>query len=306
MAGRIAPVRSTSATGAVDVAAYRNDRIAAAQSGSISVLAARPDLLPTVGATLRTGSWLSAELGRYPLAVLGATTANQLAVHQPGVRVWLGGRWFGVAGILQPALLAPELDRSVLIGWQSAEDLFDFDGHPTTVYLRTAPQHLEDVRAVLAATVNPEAPNEVRVSRPSEALAAQRAADDTLSGMLLGLGGVALLVGGIGIANTMVIAVLERRAEIGLRRSLGATRGQVRTQFLLESLLLSAWGGAGGALLGSGLTALYASVKDWPTVVPAWVLATSLGGTLAVGVVAGLYPAIRAARMSPTAALAGT
>jgi putative ABC transport system permease protein len=122
--------------------------------------------------------------------------------------------------------------------------------------------------------------------------------------LLLGLGAVALLVGGVGVANIMVISVLERRAEIGLRRSLGATRGQVRMQFLTESLLLSALGGAGGAVLGSGVTAGYAAYQDWLTVIPVWALLGGFASTLVIGGLAGLYPAIRASRLSPTEALA--
>jgi putative ABC transport system permease protein len=208
-----------------------------------------------------------------------------------------------VVGVLDPVPLADELDSSALIGWDTAESLFDFDGYPTTVYTRAREDAVEDVRNVLAATANPEAPNEVQVSRPSDALAAKQATDDTLNGLLLGLGAVALLVGGVGVANTMVISVLERRAEIGLRRSLGATRGQIRLQFLAESLLLSALGGVGGVLLGIGVTTTYASIQDWPTVVPAWAMIGGVAATLAIGAIAGLYPAVRASRLSPTEAL---
>jgi putative ABC transport system permease protein len=160
------------------------------------------------------------------------------------------------------------------------------------------------VRGVLAATANPEHPNELEVSRPSDALAAKRATDATLDALLLGLGGVALLVGGVGAANTMVISVLERRAEIGLRRALGATRGHIRVQFLAESLLLSALGGAGGVLLGIAVTSVYAVTQQWPAVVPPWATAGGVGVTLVIGGLAGLYPAIRAARLAPTEALA--
>ena len=143
----------------------------------------------------------------------------------------------------------------------------------------------------------------LQVSRPSDALAAQQAVGTALNGLLLGLGAVALLVGGVGVANTMVISVLERRAEIGLRRSLGATRGQVRLQFLVESLLLAALGGVGGVLVGIAVTASYAAYQGWPAVVPVWASAGGVGATVVIGAVAGLYPAWRAARLSPTEAL---
>jgi putative ABC transport system permease protein len=202
--------------------------------------------------------------------------------------------------------LAPELDSSALVGWPAAETYLGFDGHPTMVYTRTDDSAVQAVRNVLAATANPQAPNEVKVSRPSDALAARQATNRAFTGLLLGLGAVALLVGGVGVANTMVISVLERRSEIGLRRSLGATRGQIRLQFLSESLLLSALGGVGGVVIGIAVTTLYATTQSWPTVVPAWATVGGLAATLLIGALAGLYPAIRAARLAPTEALATT
>jgi putative ABC transport system permease protein len=302
MISRIGPVRRVSATGTVpDTSVYRTDRIPAAQTGGLSVQAAQLSLLDTVSARIVSGTWLNAATARYPAVVLGAAAARRLG-SVPAV--WLGGRWFTVVGVLAPAPLAPELDSSVLVGWPAATTYLGFDGHPTTVYTRSLDSQVEAVRAVLAATANPENPNEVKVSRPSDALAAQRATDRTFTGLLLGLGAVALLVGGIGVANTMVISVLERRAEIGLRRSLGATRGQIRTQFVTESLSLSLLGGVGGVLGGLAVTALYAMTRTWPTVVPAWALIGGVGATVLIGAVAGLYPAIRAARLAPTDALA--
>jgi putative ABC transport system permease protein len=303
MVARIGPVESASATAVLEASVYRTDRIPKAENGSIAVLATRTDLFATVGAEMKRGSWLTEAGSGYPIVILGAATATKLGVRAPGLRVWIGQEWFSVGGILEPVALAPELDQAALVGWRIAEQHLGFDGHPTTVYTRTAEDQVEAVRAVLAATANPAAPHEVRVSRPSDALVAQRATDRTFSGLLLGLGAVALLVGGIGVANTMVMAVLERRAEIGLRRSLGATRGQIRTQFLVESLLLSALGGVGGAVIGIALTTAYASTQHWTSVVPPSAVLASVGGTLGVGVIAGLYPAIRASRLSPTEAL---
>jgi putative ABC transport system permease protein len=309
MVGRIGPVESVSATGKLaDAKVYRSDRIPPAQSGGIATLAVRTDLPDVVGASVASGTWLNDATARYPAVVLGARTAERLGIGaaEPDLQIWLGGRWCTVVGVLTPVPLAPELDQAALVGWPAAERYLGFDGSPTTVYTRTDPDKVEAVRGVLAATVNPAQPNEVQVSRPSDALAAQAAADVTFTGLLLGLGAVALLVGGIGVANTMVISVLERRAEIGLRRSLGATRGQVRVQFLAEALLLSALGGSSGVLLGSAVTAVYARLQGWPTVVPVWVLGGGVAATLVIGALAGLYPAIRAARLAPTQALATT
>jgi putative ABC transport system permease protein len=307
MISRIGPVTSATAVGQVSSAkVYRNDRIPAVQSGGIAVLAARTNLPATLHSTIASGRWLNASNERYPAVVLGAKAAEALGIHAagPGIQVWLGGQWFVVVGLLDPMPLAPELDWSAMIGWPVARSLLGFDGHPTTIYTRAHDDSVEAVAGVLAATANPENPNEVKVSRPSDALAAKQASDQAFNGLLLGLGAVALLVGGVGVANTMVISVLERRAEIGLRRSLGATRGQIRVQFLAEALLLCAIGGAGGVFLGTGVTAVYAASRGWPTVVPVWVMAGGLAVTLAIGAFAGLYPAIRASRLSPTEALA--
>ncbi|MFC6936281.1 ABC transporter permease [Actinomadura yumaensis] len=259
----------------------------------------------TVGLGTVAGRWLNAGTGRYPAVVLGSASADRLGVAAPGAQVWLGSQWFTVVGILAPNDLAPEFDSAALVGWDVAAARLGFDGHPTTVYTRAEKDAVEDVRELLAATANPRSPNEIEVSRPSDALAAENATDEAFTGLLLGLGGVALLVGGVGVANTMVISVLERRAEIGLRRSLGATRGQIRLQFLTESQLLAALGGVGGVALGIAVTAVFAVTQGWPTVVPPWAMAGGVGATLVIGGVAGLYPAIRAARLAPTEALSG-
>jgi putative ABC transport system permease protein len=307
MIGRIASVTSVTATGSLtDAHVYRSNYIPPAETGSIAVVAARTDLLSTVGASIASGTWLNGATARYPAVVLGATAARRLGVGRasPDTQVWLGNQWFTVVGVLAQVPLAPELDRSALIGWQVAASQLHFDGYATTIYTRAHDDAVAAVQSILAATANPEHPNEVKVSRPSDILKVKAATDAAFNGLLIGLGGVALLVGGVGVANTMIISVLERRAEIGLRRSLGATRGQIRLQFLTESLLLSALGGVGGALLGIAVTTAYAANRDWPAVVPAWASAGGVLATLVIGAVAGSYPAWRAARLSPTEALA--
>ncbi|WP_345563040.1 ABC transporter permease [Nonomuraea rosea] len=307
MIERIGPVETVSSIGkAPEAKVYRSEQIPEAQTSGINTYAARLDLPATVGATLSSGTWLNAATERYPAAVIGASAAQRLGIGSasPDTQVIVGGVRFTVVGVLNPVALATELDSGVMVGWPVAEERLGFDGHPTILYTRAEEARLESVRGVLAGTANPEAPNEVDVSRPSDALAAKQATSQAFASLLLGVGAVALLVGGVGVANTMVISVLERRAEIGLRRSLGATRGQIRTQFLAESLLLSAMGGAGGILLGTGVTTGYAYYSGWPSVVPLWATGGGLAATLIIGAVAGLYPAIRASRLSPTEALA--
>jgi putative ABC transport system permease protein len=235
--------------------------------------------------------------------VLGATTAERLGIRTIGSQVWIGGVQFTVVGILKPSPLAPELDTTALIGAPIATELFAFNGSPTVIYERSAEESVADVRTLLPATINPQSPNEVGVSRPSDALAAKNTVDQAFTGLLVGVGSIALLVGGIGVANTMVISVLERRREIGLRRSLGATRGHIRSQFLVEAILLAAYGGLAGTLLGWGITAVVAQSNGWLVAIPPGVLLAGVGVTMLVGAVAGMLPAIRAAHTSPTAAL---
>ncbi|MFE7324687.1 ABC transporter permease [Streptomyces sp. NPDC057565] len=307
MIGRIGPVQQVAATGTVKGAAvYRNEHVPVGRTSSVEVAAAGSQLLPAIGGKVRTGRWLESATEEYPAVVLGAQAARRLDVYTPGTRLWLGGKWFSLVGVLEPMPLAPEVDSSALVGWKAAETYLGFDGHPSTVYVRARDDQVAAVRGVLAATANPEKPSGVLVSRPSDALAAREATESALTGLLLGLGGVALLVGGVGVGNTMVISVLERRPEIGLRRALGATSGQIRGQFVSESLLLSALGGLGGTVLGTVITAGYAYVRQWPTEVPVWAAAAGIAVTLLIGAIAGLYPAVRAGRLAPTQALAGS
>lgn len=299
-------VESASSVGAVPYAnVYRSSLIDVSASGGISVLAADLDLLEVTSTELAAGRWLDAATAQFPVVVLGADAAARLGIVSPGSMVWLGGQEFTVAGILERSMLAPELDSAALIGIPVAQEQFSFDGSPTTVYQRTAEALIDQVRQLIAATVSPQAPEEVAVSRPSDALAAKSAADQAFTGLLVGLGSVALLVGGIGVANTMIISVLERRREIGLRRALGARRAHIRRQFLAEALLLAGIGGVLGSLLGIAATGVLAAANGWPLAVPPVLIAIAVGSTLVIGAVAGLYPAVRAARIPPTAALSG-
>lgn len=299
-------VESAAAVGTVpDTGVYRNAMIPAPETKGIGMLAAWGDVPGVLGAELASGRWIADGPDAPPQIVLGADAAAALGIDtvRADTRVWTGGQWVQVVGILQPVQLAEDLDNQVFVPRPLAAQL-GFDGAPTAVYTRVDPAQVEQARDVLAGAVRPGAPQDVGVTRPSDALAAKNATDDSFTGLLVGIGGVALLVGGIGVANTMVITVLERRAEVGVRRALGARRRNIRDQFLVESLLLSFLGGVAGVVIGVGVTVAFAVAQGWPITIPLWAVGGGLGATVVIGGVSGLYPAARAARIPPTSALA--
>ena len=308
MVGRIGPVTAVSSIATVDATVRRTDAISEGINGGITVFAADTGLLTTLNLSLADGEWLDPATSTYPAVVLGSVAAEKLGIVDVAdqLRVRIGDDWFAVVGILEPAAAAEGLDRGAIIGIPAAETyVVGDDIAPERIYVRTEEGAIDRVRSVLPPTVNPETPEEVEATRPSDALAAEDAASTAFTSLFLGLGAVALLVGGIGIANVMVIAVIERRSEIGLRRALGATRAHIRRQFLTEAILLAGAGGVVGVALGAVVTAIYASAKHWEVVVPPIALVGGIVAALAIGAIAGLYPAARAARLPPTEALRG-
>ncbi len=306
MIERIGPVESAASVATVDATVRRTDLIDEGRTGGISVTATELDLHDTLRAQMASGTWLSEASAALPTTVLGSTAARRLGIDEPGVRVWLGDQWFSVVGILAPVELASELDSSAFIGVPVAEQLFEYEGHPSTIYVRSDVDYIEDVRAVLGRTSNPEDPSEIEVTRPSDVIEAKAAAATAFTELFLGLGAVALIVGGVGIANVMLMSVLERRSEIGLRRALGATRRHIALQFVSEALALALVGGLLGVLLGAGLAIAYALSQQWTPIIPPVAVIGGIIAALAIGAIAGFYPAMRAARLSPTDALRGS
>jgi putative ABC transport system permease protein len=309
MIRRIPPVLHATAVGVVIGASVRRSAaIPAVETGGIAVVAADPSLLPTLDATVLHGTFLNAATARYPAVVLGNAAAQSLGLADLALpaQVYISGHYLTVVGILNQTPLTPEIDQSVLIGFPIARTLLGFDGNATQIYVRAQADQVAAVQHVLASTANPESPEAAQVSRPSDILAARAAARGAFNNLLLGLGAVALLVGGIGIANVMIISVLERRSEIGLRRSLGATRTAIASQFVAESTILSLLGGLSGVLLGVWVTTIYTRVEHTPPTIPLADSLAVLAAAIAIGAVAGVYPAVRAARLNPTDALRGT
>jgi putative ABC transport system permease protein len=308
MISELPGVTAVQYTGAVqNVDAYRSPYIPSVNTNALLVAASSLGLPAVAGTSVAAGSYLNSATAREPAAVLGAAAAQRLGYDQvwPGMRIWVGGMWFYVVGILKPAVLAPQIDSSVLIGFPAAEQYLGFDGHPSNIYVRTQNTQAATnaVDNVLGAQAGPQDPAEANVSQPSSTLTAQADTAGAFDTLLLGLGAVALLVGGIGVANIMVISVLERQREIGLRRALGATKGQIRIQFLSEAIMLTLAGGVVGVVLGVISTAVYANAKGWAIVIPPEAWGGGLGAALLIGALAGLLPAVRASRLSPTQAL---
>ncbi len=305
MIGRIAPVYEVATVRRLPGSVYRNDLIDDGRTRGITIVAADLNLIATQKGSLKFGKYLDDMSSEFPMVVLGAVAAERLGIYTVDgkQKIWLAGHWFTVIGVLNPMTLAADLDRSAIIGYGSAGKFLEYNSDIEVIYIRAYPEHIEDVRSVLPATVNPDSPDEVMVSRASDVLQAKAAASDSFTNLFLGLGMVSLLVGGIGIANVMVIAVMERRNEIGLRRALGATRFHIGIQFLTESLSLAAIGGGVGIIVGISIAGIYSYIQGWSTVFPGYAILGGMISSVLIGGFAGFYPALKASHLSPTEAL---
>ncbi len=305
MVERIGPVEEVTSTTQTDLLVRRSNFISEFEGGGISTIVTSSELLNVIGGKLSEGRFITDGLADLPVTVLGSVTAKRLGITNLSkpTKILIDDEWFGVIGIVEELKIHPDLDRSVFIGYGAAKKLFDINEEPTTIYLRANPTFIEDVVEVIAPSMNPENPDQVEVSRPSDALEAQQAVEASFTNLLLGLGSVALLVGGVAIANVMVMSVLERRMEIGVRRSIGATRREIRYQFLLESVVLSGIGGLVGVMLGSLITLAYTNYTNIVFSIPVWQILGAVVLALLIGAISGVYPAIKASKIQPAEAV---
>ena len=305
MVERIGPVEEVTSTTQTDLLVRRSNFISEFEGGGISTIVTSSELLNVIGGNLSEGRFITDGLSDLPVTVLGNVTAKRLGITNLSkpTKILIDDEWFGVIGIVEELKIHPDLDRSVFIGYGAAKKLFDINEEPTTIYLRANPTFIEDVVEVIAPSMNPENPDQVEVSRPSDALEAQQAVEASFTNLLLGLGSVALLVGGVAIANVMVMSVLERRMEIGVRRSIGATRREIKYQFLLESIVLSGIGGLVGVMLGSLITLAYTNYTNIVFSIPVWQILGAVVLALLIGAISGVYPAIKASKIQPAEAV---
>ena len=305
MVERIGPVEEVTSTTQTDLLVRRSNFISEFEGGGISTIVTSSELLNVIGGKLSEGRFITDGLSDLPVTVLGSVTAKRLGITNLSkpTKILIDDEWFGVIGIVEELKIHPDLDRSVFIGYGAAKKLFDINEEPTTIYLRANPTFIEDVVEVIAPSMNPENPDQVEVSKTTKTLETQQAVEASFTNLLLGLGSVALLVGGVAIANVMVMSVLERRMEIGVRRSIGATRREIRYQFLLESIVLSGIGGLVGVMLGSLITLAYTNYTNIVFSIPVWQILGAVVLALLIGAISGVYPAIKASKIQPAEAV---
>ncbi len=271
----------------------------------VSLRVADEDLPGVLEVDMAWGRWLNGwdDRSGHRTVILGADTAEQFAVLPGETRtILIDGRKYGVAGVLDEVVLVPAYNLSVFISQTAAEDDFGDDGGPTEAVLRVAEGTTlrESDADFLNTAITYGGPGGIDPPTvPTDELEATAAVDETLRSVVLLMGGLALLVGGLGIANVMSISVLQRSAEIGIRRAVGHTRARIAAQFLSEAAAVGVLGGLLGSAVGAAVVAIGADFQDWTIVLPLAVLAGAAGLSVLVALVAGLIPALKAARLEP-------
>jgi putative ABC transport system permease protein len=268
----------------------------------VPVRAADDNLPSVLQVPLINGRWLTPADSRLHLlsVVLGSGIASQYG-YLPGETrtIRLNNTNFGVVGVLGSVPLDPTLDNAVFVTQWAAEHVLGTNGKPNELYVRTENGTTEATANAIPTAISLGGPDQVSTQVPSDVLSAQAQANQTLQKVALFAGLLVLTVGGLGIANVMSISVIQRSAEIGIRRAVGHSRSTIGAQFLLESLFVGVLGGALGALIGIGVVYLVSSFEHWVVEIGYAQIPIWMGLALLVSVLAGLYPSIKAARLEP-------
>jgi putative ABC transport system permease protein len=273
---------------------------------TLPVYAASPGLLGAVRGHIAVGRWF--DQGhvdrRDHVAVIGIDVANDLGISRLETlpSLYVGENLFTVIGILDDAPRDRGLTSAVIIPYTIAAERFGVS-RPQRVVIETALGAASLIASQAATALNPNAPESLSVAAPSDPKSAKEGVQSDVNQLFLLLGLVSLVVGAIGIANVTLVTVMERTGEIGLRRALGASRRHIAGQFLAESVAMGVVGGIIGATVGILLVVGVSASRQWTPVLELWlpVVAPFVGAV--VGLLAGLYPSVRAARMEPVDAL---
>ncbi|MAT37817.1 MAG: hypothetical protein CL420_07250 [Acidimicrobiaceae bacterium] len=268
----------------------------------IPVLTSDQNLLNVLDAQMLHGRFIngSDESNVFRSAVMGHDLANDYQYLPGELRtIDVDGETYGVVGVIEKVDLVPKLDTAIIIPKSSAEEDFDVEQKPTTLYVRATEGNVDSTAEALPMAINLGGDEAVTVAVPSDLLEAQGAVDTTLRNILFLMGGLALLVGGVGIANVMSISVIQRSGEIGIRRALGHTKMTIALQFVLEALFVGVLGGIAGVVTGVCVIYLVSSILGWIATLNIPLFLVAGGMALIVSVIAGLYPAWKAARLEP-------
>lgn len=286
--------------------AHPNTAEEASDGSAIQVFAISSTLMDVIDGQLTNGIFLDLldDSTARPVAVLGPLTAQRLnmAIVNQQPAFFVGTRPLNVIGILRDKNLPEGLADAVLISHPTAKDMFGWD-LTSRLLIRTEIGAAQHVASEIRIALSPDAPENIEVLVPREPRAVRTAVEDQVDLLIAILGGIGLLIGGLGIANVTLVSVLERTNEIGVRRALGARRSQIALQFLAESAVLGGAGGALGSSLGVGTIVTIAASRHWVPVMEAWIPFSAPLGGVVIGLLAGLYPALRAASMDAARAI---